>query len=58
MKHPCEAQVAWEICKLISELDAFLWDLFWDEFEALYEREEAEKYWAASIHTAKDTAHT
>jgi hypothetical protein len=45
MKHPCEAQVAWEICKLISELDGFLWDLYWDEFEEIYHREEAEKYW-------------
>jgi hypothetical protein len=30
MKHPCEAQVAWQICKLISELDVLLWDLYWD----------------------------
>ncbi len=58
MKHPCEAQVAWEICKLISELDAFLWDLYWDEFEAIYEKEEAEKYWASTINTDKNTSHT
>jgi hypothetical protein len=55
MKHRREAQVAWQICKLISELDAFLWDLFWDEFEAIYEREEAEKYWGSIIHTDKHT---
>ena len=55
MKHPCEAQVAWEICKLISELDAFLWDLYWDEFEAIYEKEEAEKYWGSAIHEDKPT---
>ena len=46
MKHPCEAQVAWEICKLVSELDAFLSDLYWDAFEAIYEKEEAEKHWS------------
>jgi hypothetical protein len=55
MKHRREAQVAWQICKLISELDALLWDLFWDEFEAIYEREEAEKYWGSIIHTDKHT---
>lgn len=58
MKHPCEAQVAWEICKLISELDVLLWDLFWDEFEAIYEKEEAEKYWGLTIPTDKHTTHT
>jgi hypothetical protein len=51
MKHPRKAQVAWEICKLISELDVLLWDLYWDEFEAIYEKEEAEKYWGSTIHT-------
>ena len=56
MKHPCEAQVAWEICKLISELDASLWDLYWDEFEAIY-NEEAEKYWNSTINTDKHTPH-
>ena len=25
MKHPCEAQVAWQICKLISDLDVLRW---------------------------------
>ena len=54
MKHPRKAQVAWKICKLISELDVLLWDLFWDEFEAIYE-EEAEKYWASTVHTDHDT---
>lgn len=58
MKHPCEAQVAWEICKLISELDAFLWDLYWDEFEAIYEKEEAEKYWGSTILTDSNTPNT
>jgi hypothetical protein len=58
MKHPCEAQVAWEICKLISELDAFLWDLYWDEFEAIYEKEEAEKYWGSAILTDSNTPNT
>ena len=56
MKHPCEAQVAWEICKLISELDVLLWDLYWDEFEAIY-YEEAEKYWNSTINTDKHTPH-
>ena len=58
MKHPCEAQVAWQICKLISELDVLLWDLYCDEFEAIYEREEAEKYWRSTIHTNTYTPHT
>ena len=58
MKHPCEAQVALEICKLISELDGFLWDLYGDDFEEIYHREEAEKYWGSIIHTDKDTSHT
>jgi hypothetical protein len=53
MKHPREAQVAWEICKLVSELDRLLLNLYWDEFEAIYEREEAEKYWGSIIHTDK-----
>ena len=58
MKSPCKAQVAWEICKLLSELDVLLWDLYWDEFEAIYEREEIERYGGSTIHTDKDTAHT
>ena len=58
MKSPCKAQVAWEICKLISELDVLLWDLYWDEFEAIYEREEEEKYWGATIHADKNTSYT
>ena len=53
MKHPREAQVAWEICKLVSELDRLLLNLYWDEFEKIYEREEAEKYWGSIIHTDK-----
>jgi hypothetical protein len=32
-----------------------LFDLYWDEFEAIYEREEAEKYWGSIIHTDKHT---
>jgi hypothetical protein len=51
MKHPCEAQVAWQICKLLSELDVLFWELYWDEFEALNEKEEAEKHWGEPIHT-------
>jgi len=58
MKHPCEAQVAWQICKLISDLDVLLWNLFWDEFEAIYEKEEAEKYWGEPIHTDQDACQT
>jgi len=58
MKHPCEAQVAWQICKLLSELDVLLWELYWDEFEALYEKEEAEKYWGETIHTIQDACQT
>ena len=58
MKSPCKAQVAWEICKLISELDVLLWDLYWDEFEAIYEREEVERYGGSTINTDKHTAHT
>jgi len=58
MKSPCKAQVAWEICKLISELDVLLWDLYWDEFEAIYEREEVERYGGSTINTDKDKAHT
>jgi hypothetical protein len=54
MKHPCEAQVAWEICKLISELDTLLFNLYWDEFEKIYEREEAEKYWGQTVHEDQD----
>ena len=52
MRHPCEAQVAWQICTLISELDVLLWNLFWDEFEAIY-NQEAETYWGSTIHTEK-----
>jgi hypothetical protein len=55
MKNPREAQVAWKICKLISELDTLLLNLYWDEFEAIYEREEAQKYWGSIIHTDKHT---
>ena len=55
MKHPCEAQVAWQICKLISELEGFLWELYWDQFEAIYEREEAQKYWGSIINTDRHT---
>jgi hypothetical protein len=54
MKHPCEAQVAWQICKLLSELDVLLWDLYWDEFEALYEKEEQEKYWGSTVHSEQE----
>ena len=54
MKHPGEAQVAWQICKLISELDGLLWELYWDEFEEICHREEAEKYWGSIINTAKN----
>jgi hypothetical protein len=57
MKHPWEAQVAWQICKLISELDVLLWDLYWDEFEAIY-NEEAEKYWNSAIDTNIYKPHT
>jgi len=57
MKHPCEAQVAWEICKLNSELETLLFDLYWEEFQAIYEREEAEKYWGLITHTDKDASH-
>jgi hypothetical protein len=57
MKHPWEAQVAWQICNLISELDVLLWKLYWDEFEAIY-NEEAEKHWNSSIDTNTQTPHT
>ena len=57
MKHPWQAQVAWQICNLISDLDVLLWNLDWDEFEAIYNKE-AEKYWNSTIHTDKDTSHT
>ena len=57
MKNPREAQVAWKICKLISELDTLLLNLYWDEFEAIYEREEAQKYWGSIIHTDKHMLH-
>jgi len=57
MKHPWEAQVAWQICNLISELDVLLWELYWDEFEAIYNEEE-EKYWGSTIHTEKQPSHT
>jgi hypothetical protein len=55
MKNPREAQVAWQICKLNSELETLLFDLYWEEFQAIYEREEAEKYWGSIIHTHKHT---
>jgi hypothetical protein len=58
MRHPCEAQVAWQICKLLSELDVLLWELYWDEFEALYEKEEAEKYWGETICTDQAACQT
>jgi hypothetical protein len=54
MKHPSQAQVAWQISKLLSELDVLLWSLYWDEFEAIYEKEETEKYWREPIHTDQD----
>ncbi len=57
MKHPWEAQVAWQICNLLSELDVLLWNLYWDEFEAIY-NEEAEKYWRLHIHTEKQESQT
>ena len=57
MKHPWEAQVAWQICNLISELDVLLWELYWDEFEVIY-NEEAEKYWNSAIDTNTQTPHT
>jgi len=57
MKHPCEAQVAWQICKLLSDLDVLLWELYWDEFEAIYNKE-AEKYWGEPIPTEQDESHT
>jgi len=57
MTHPGEAQVAWQICKLISELDVLLWNLYWDEFEAIY-NEEAEEYWNSAIDTNTQTPHT
>jgi hypothetical protein len=50
MKNPREAQAAWETWKLISELEAFLWEIYWDEFEEIYNREEAEKYWGQTVH--------
>jgi hypothetical protein len=55
MKNPREAQVAWQICKLNSELETLLFNLYWEEFQAIYEREEAEKYWGSIIHTHKHT---
>jgi hypothetical protein len=57
MKHPWEAQVAWQICKLISDLDVLLWELYWDEFETIY-NEEAEKYWGEPIQTDHDACQT
>jgi hypothetical protein len=57
MKHPWEAQVAWQICNLLSELDVLLWNLYWDEFEAIY-NEEAEKYWSSAIDSNTQTPHT
>jgi hypothetical protein len=58
MKHPGGAQVAWQICKLLSELDVLLWNLYWDEFESLYEKEDAEKYWRETIHTDHNACQT
>ena len=58
MKHPGEAQVAWQICKLISDLDALLWALYGDEFEEIDDREEQEKYWESTIHTEKDASYS
>jgi len=55
MKNPREAQLAWQICKLISELDTLLLNLYWDEFEAIYERQETEKHWRSIIHKDKHT---
>jgi len=57
MKHPWEAQVAWQICNLLSELDVLLWNLYWDEFEAIYNEEE-EKYWSSAIDNNTETPHT
>lgn len=57
MKHPWEAQVAWQICNLLSELDVLLWNLYWDEFEAIY-NEEAEKYWSSAIDSNTQMPHT
>jgi hypothetical protein len=57
MKLRSEAQVAWQICNLIFELDVLLWQLYWDEFEALY-NEEAEKNWNSAINTNTQTPHT
>lgn len=54
MKHPSQAQGAWQISKLLSELDVLLWELYWDEFEAIYEKEEIEKYGQETIHTDQD----
>jgi hypothetical protein len=58
MKGLCEAQLAWQICNLISELDVLLWELYWTEFEAIYEREEVEKYWKETVHTDQDASQT
>ena len=55
MKHPCEPKVAWQICKLLSELDVLLWELYWDEFETIYEKEKAEKYCRETLDTEKHT---
>ena len=56
MKNLSEPQIAWQICKLISDLDALLWALYGDEFEKIYDREEQEKYWESTIHTELDAS--
>ncbi|MFO7740089.1 MAG: hypothetical protein R6V46_16540 [Desulfatiglandaceae bacterium] len=58
MKHPGEAQVAWQICKLISDLDALLWALYGDEFEKIYDTKVQEKYWESTIHTELDASYS
>ena len=58
MKNLSEAQIAWQICKLISDLDALLWALYGDEFEKIYDREEQEKYWKSTIHTELDASYS
>jgi hypothetical protein len=32
----------------------FGWHLFWDEFEEIYHREEAEKYWGQTVYEDQD----
>jgi hypothetical protein len=58
MKNLSEPQIAWQICKLISDLDALLWALYGDEFEKIYDREEQEKYWESTIHTELDASYS